>query len=71
MTPMLFRKAPFGVDLTIPGEETIHVKRRRKVGIRGEAGEVLLWALGRTGVAQVELAGRPEDVEALTSTLGV
>nr|NLD40473.1 hypothetical protein [Actinomycetales bacterium] len=71
MTPMLFRKAPFGVDLTIPGEEPIHVKRRRKVGIRGEAGEILLWAFGRTGVAQVELAGRPEDVEALTSTLGV
>ncbi|MDO5494830.1 MAG: TIGR03085 family metal-binding protein [bacterium] len=71
MAGLMFRKAPFGVDLTIPGGETIAVKRRRKVGIRGEAGELLLWASGRTGAAHVELAGRPEDVAELKASLGI
>lgn len=71
MARLMFRKAPFGVDLVIPGGETISVKRNRKVGIHGEPGELLLWGSGRTAVARVEVAGRPEDVTALEKTLGI
>lgn len=67
--PLFFRRAPFGVDLNIAGGESIPVKRRRKVGVTGNVGELLIWASGRTGAAHVETAGRPEDVELLENLL--
>lgn len=70
MAPLALRKAPFGVDLLLPSEERIAVKRHRRVGIAGEPGEILLYIAGRTSVAQVDVSAKPEDVERLERSLG-
>lgn len=71
LAPLALRRAPFGVDLVLPTEERISVKRNRKVGITGEPGELLLYIAGRTSVADVEIAARPEDVARLEERLGL
>ncbi|HZK05087.1 MAG TPA: TIGR03085 family metal-binding protein [Actinomycetaceae bacterium] len=68
---LLFARAPFGVDLVTDDGKRISVKRNRKVGIQGPVGELLIYASGRGQVAQVELTGRPEDIEKVAASLGI
>lgn len=68
---LLFRNAPFGVDLQTPDGRILPVRRRRRVTVVGEPGELLLWATGRTTAAHVQVLGDPTDVARLTARLGI
>jgi uncharacterized protein (TIGR03085 family) len=68
---LLFRNAPFGVDLETPDGRILPVRRRRRVTIVGEPGELLFWATGRTTAAHVQVLGDPADVARLTARLGI
>lgn len=66
------RQAPVGVVLTSPGRERKVVKKptdQGSVTISGAPGEVVLYAFGRRGVAEVELDGPQAAVTAFTSYL--
>lgn len=70
MAPLLFRRAS-GVTL-----ELVTAKRRTRVHsgagpvveIHGRPGEILLFGFGRRDVAEIELIGPPEAVEAVRTT---
>ena len=63
---MLFRRSPVGVRLVAPGRDPVTAgPSGRVVTVTGEPVELLLVGYGRMRVAQVELDGAPEDVEAL------
>jgi uncharacterized protein (TIGR03085 family) len=63
---MLFRRSPVGVRLVAPGRDPVVAgPSGRVVTVSGEPVELLLVGYGRLRVAQVELDGSPEDVEAL------
>lgn len=68
---LLFRNAPFGVDLETPDGRILPVRRRRRVTVVGEPGELLLWATGRTTAAHVQVLGDASDVARLTARLGI
>lgn len=68
---LLFRSAPFGVDLQTPDGRILPVRRRRRVTVVGEPGELLLWATGRTTAAHVQVLGDASDVARLTARLGI
>jgi len=68
---MLFRSAPFGVDLETPDGRVLPVRRRRRVAVVGEPGELLLFATGRTTAAHVRVLGEPAEVARLTARLGI
>ncbi len=70
---LMFRRSPVGVRLVAPGREPVEAgPAGRVVTISGEPVELLLLAYGRMRVADVELDGAPEDVEALrTADLGL
>ena len=68
---LLFRGAPFGVDLETPDGRVLPVRRRRHVTVVGEPGELLLWATGRTTAAHVRVLGDPSAVARLTARLGI
>jgi uncharacterized protein (TIGR03085 family) len=70
---MMFRRSPVGVRLLAPGREPVLAgPDDRVVSVTGEPVELLLVGFGRMRVAQVELDGAPEDVEALRAAdLGV
>jgi uncharacterized protein (TIGR03085 family) len=62
------RHAPGGVALARPGDQPAVVRSREPmVTVRGEPVEVVLWAFGRTSVAQVTFEGDPAAVTALTA----
>ncbi len=65
---LMFRRSEVGVRLLAPGAEPITAgPEGRVVTVTGEPVELLLVGSGRLRVAQVELDGAPEDVEALRS----
>ncbi|MGM0385730.1 MAG: TIGR03085 family metal-binding protein [Actinomycetota bacterium] len=68
---LLFRNAPFGVDLETPDGRILPVRRRRHVTVVGEPGEILIFATGRTTAAHVRVLGEPADVARLTARLGI
>jgi uncharacterized protein (TIGR03085 family) len=70
---LMFRRSEVGVRLVAPGAEAIVAgPQSRIVTVTGAPVELLLVAYGRMRVADVDLEGSPDDVEALrTARLGV
>jgi uncharacterized protein (TIGR03085 family) len=81
MTRMIMRKVPVGVEFarddTDGAEQDNGITRQHRMTIRngtpvvtvvGHPGELVLWALGRTGHAQVRLEGAETSVRLLTDT---
>jgi uncharacterized protein (TIGR03085 family) len=70
---LMFRRSEVGVRLAAPGAEVIVAgPQSRVVTVTGDPVELLLVAYGRMRVADVDLEGAPDDVEALrTARLGV
>jgi hypothetical protein len=75
MARFLLRKAPVGVELvrdditTGPGESRVRITAKARtpvVTVTGPPAELTLWALGRTGAAEVRLDGS----EAAAAQLG-
>lgn len=68
-----YRSSEVGVVLVSPGYGRSAVKRppaeRGSVVLTGDPVEQLLYASGRTEVAEVELEGDPEDIERFTAPL--
>ncbi|QTE30781.1 TIGR03085 family metal-binding protein [Pengzhenrongella sicca] len=66
---LMYRGARVGVVLVVPGGPRREVRRPRgragTVVVRGEVGEVILHAFGRTAAARVHVLGDPVDVTAL------
>ena len=76
MGRILFRRAPVGVelvrdDLTVDqGQQPVRVTAKAKtpvVTVTGHPAELILWALGRTGAAQVRLDGNTDAVRQLST----
>lgn len=68
MGQLLFRRSPVGVVLVTPDHGRRAVKGPTKLGtvvLRGEPSELVLFGFGRAGVAQVDIEGEPQAVEAL------
>lgn len=70
---LFYRNAPAGVLLhrsdTGAGELTICARRdARSVTLTGQPQELLLYAMGRTSVARVELTGDADDLAAFSGT---
>ena len=64
-----FRKATVGVVLELPdGTSHVAANGNPSVTLRGPASELVLYAFGRTGHAQVEIVGDPDTVTAFSST---
>ena len=72
---LMFRKAPTGVVLIAPGLGRYAAKLPDALGtviVRGEPGELILFAYGRIDAAEVSLEGDADDVAALrTARLGI
>jgi len=72
---MLYRRAPCGVVLVVPGGPRRAVHRAHgtagTVVVRGEVGELVLHAYGRGTAARVHVLGDPTDLIALTRATGV
>jgi uncharacterized protein (TIGR03085 family) len=70
---LMFRRSPVGVRLVAPGRDPIVAGPDSPVvTVRGEPVELLLVAVGRMRVADVDLEGAPDDIEALRAAhLGV
>ncbi|MGB7818074.1 MAG: TIGR03085 family metal-binding protein [Ornithinibacter sp.] len=70
---LMFRRSDVGVRLVAPGAEPITAgPAGRVVTVSGAPIELLLVGSGRLRVAEVELEGAPEDIEALrTASLGL
>jgi uncharacterized protein (TIGR03085 family) len=72
---LMFRKAPTGIVLIAPGQGRYAAKLPDALGtviVRGEPGELVLFAYGRTDVAEVSLEGDADDIAALrTARLGI
>jgi uncharacterized protein (TIGR03085 family) len=66
MSKLMLRRSPVGLVLEAPGYGR-HIARRgvTEVTVSGAPGELLLWASGRKGAAQVTLSGPAEAVEAV------
>ncbi|MGH3159438.1 MAG: TIGR03085 family metal-binding protein [Streptosporangiaceae bacterium] len=72
MTRFILRRAPVGIELArddVDGDARQH-RMSVKTGtpvvtVVGHPGELVMWALGRTGAAQVRLDGADKAVEAL------
>jgi uncharacterized protein (TIGR03085 family) len=65
---LMFRKVPTGIVLIAEGQGRYGAKLPDVHGtviLRGRPEELLLYAYGRTSVAQVELAGDADDIAAL------
>lgn len=63
---MTLRSTPVGLTLRAPGFSGVTVGRSpASVTVTGEVVELVLWLLGRTGAARVELDGSPTDVAML------
>ena len=73
--PMLYRRAPCGVVLVVPGGPRRAVRRARghagTVVVRGDVGELVLHAYGRGAAARVHVLGEPTDLVALDRATGV
>jgi hypothetical protein len=69
----MFRRSEVGVRLVAPGAEAVVAgPQTRVVTVTGDPVELLLLAYGRMRVADVDLEGSADDVEALrTARLGV
>lgn len=68
---LLFRKSPTGVVLVTPTHGRAAVHGPTKLGtvvLRGEPAELVLYGYGRAQVAQVEVEGEPDAVEAFEAT---
>ena len=69
---LLYRRAPVGIVMVVPGGPRRAVRRPRgdagTVLVRGEVGELVLHAFGREGAARVDILGDPADVELLQQT---
>ncbi|GAB77249.1 TIGR03085 family protein [Austwickia chelonae] len=64
---LLLRRSPVGVTLLCEGHGRKKIKAPTAQGeivLRGEPGEVLLYAFGRSAVAQVDIEGETSAVEA-------
>jgi uncharacterized protein (TIGR03085 family) len=66
---LTMRGAPVGIALVAPGRGELRTARARRHGVAvtvsGTPVELALFAFGRHGVAQVDLDGKPQDVEAV------
>ncbi|GAB94385.1 uncharacterized protein (TIGR03085 family) [Kineosphaera limosa] len=75
MGQLLFRRSPVGIVLVTPEHGRRAVKGPTKLGtvvLRGEPSELILYGFGRAAVAQVDVEGEAEAVEALrNATFGV
>lgn len=66
---LALRKAPVGVELVAPGYGRAMVRKGDPVvRVEGSPGELLLYAFGRRGVAQVHLDGPDAAVQQLRAT---
>lgn len=68
MGQLMFRRSPVGIVLVTPEHGRRAVKGPTKLGtvvLRGEPAELILFGTGRRDVAQVEIDGEPDAVEAL------
>lgn len=68
---LLFRRSPVGVVLDAGEHGRKQVKAPTRAGsvtLSGEPGELVLYAFGRTEVAQVRLEGDPEAAAAFSAT---
>ncbi|NMR20715.1 TIGR03085 family metal-binding protein [Cellulomonas fimi] len=72
--PLLYRRAPVGVVLVVPGGPRRAVRRptgeHGTVVVRGEVAELVLHAFGRGRAARVDVLGDPDDVAELERTTG-
>lgn len=71
MASMLLRRTPVPLELT-DGEQVLRAGAPSSTGgtpavVRGDVGELLLWAYERSRVARVDVEGGPEQVTALES----
>jgi uncharacterized protein (TIGR03085 family) len=73
---LLFRRSPVGVELarddltTDRGQRQVRMTARARtpvVTVTGHPAELILWALGRTGAAQVRLDGNTDAVRQLST----
>jgi uncharacterized protein (TIGR03085 family) len=66
MGRFVLRRLPVEVTVAEPGGRTQRLtKGGRQARVHGLPSELILWTLGRTGAARVELTGEAEAVEAL------
>ena len=79
MTRLILRKAPVGIELArddVDGDDPGATRQHRMsvkagtpvVTVIGHPQELLLWALGRTGAAQVRLDGADKAIQALSQS---
>lgn len=67
MAKMMFRSAPVGVGIQVPGGEIVTVhKGQDAVVLTGDPVEIALYVMGRRSAAHVELGGSPHAVAAFT-----
>ena len=73
---LVFRRSPVGVELARddlaadPGERQVRMTARARtpvVTVTGHPAELMMWALGRTGAAQVRLDGNADAVRQLST----
>ncbi|MDL4770965.1 MULTISPECIES: TIGR03085 family metal-binding protein [Thermomonosporaceae] len=73
----VLKKVPVDVTLVQPDGRSLHVSGARRgasggaagpVRVHGPVGELVLWALGRTGVARVRVTGPTDSVKTLTKS---
>jgi uncharacterized protein (TIGR03085 family) len=68
MARFVLRKVQVEVTMVRPDGRTIRVsKGRRQARVHGSAGELMLWALGRTEVAQVRFTGETDALQSLAA----
>ena len=66
---MVLRRLPVQITLVRPDGRSLQVtKGGKRVSVHGPVGELVLWTLGRTGVAQVRMTGEAEAIETLNDS---
>lgn len=68
---MFFRKAPFGVIVATGTGRSFAVGKDFEATLVGRPSELLLYATGRTGVAQIEIKAEPLAAQRLAGSLGL
>jgi uncharacterized protein (TIGR03085 family) len=69
MSRMVLRRLPVQITLVRPDGQSLQVtKGGKRVSVHGPVGELVLWTLGRTGVAQVRMTGEAEAIDILNDS---
>lgn len=68
---LYFRKAPFGVIVATNAGKSFAIGRDFEATLVGRPSELVLYATGRTAVAQIEVKAEPTAAQRLADSLGI